>query len=438
MGGVSVGTFRESNQQGIWQGEVKIVPKLKAPGFCTIHTGNARFPDLSSEEGLLVDIGQAAPGGLLNLKISMESSVQTGPRQGEFEGKFKLIAQKDGRAEMRTYFIAFANMTQSYRGQKEGGPPTKAQLKAITRLGFNEDGVAGKFDFNIQSIAAGSGRGPAPGPAPPAPPNKCSVATRERVRCGGLFARKEQCEKEGCCYDPAGSLFETHCFHPHHGPSPSPSPPPPGGGLTMFAFGSEGEKAWQVTNDPVMGGRSKSAFTVGTDGAGNKNIGLFTGDVAIVPSLKAPGFCNSFVTIPNKDASAYDAFEITLRSHGPLTAFKSSFGGKGVPKDPNCHHPGCQYQTGTFKAGFNVTQTSANAVPQKIIVPFTDYTYEWSDFTGGCTDHGAKCCDPTATPNTCPSKTALAQITQIGIWGEGTAGDFALDIFSVKAVNTRA
>jgi hypothetical protein len=86
-------------------------------------------------------------------------------------------------------------------------------------------------------------------------------------------------------------------------------------------------------------------------------------------------------------------------------------------------------------------------------VPFTDYTYEWSDFTGaernahphhrhclslsfcrldpasvppfsgGCTDHGAKCCDPSASPNTCPSKTALAQITQIGIWGEGTAGE---------------
>ena len=37
-------------------------------------------------------------------------------------------------------------------------------------------------------------------------------------------------------------------------------------------------------------------------------------------------------------------------------------------------------------------------------------------------------------PEVCPSKTALAQITQIGIWGEGTAGAFALDVFSVKAV----
>ena len=183
-----------------------------------------------------------------------------------------------------------------------------------------------------------------------------------------------------------------------------------------------------------MGGRSKSTFTVGTDGAGNKNIGLFAGDVAIVPSLKAPGFCDAEVKIANVDASTYDAIEIIMRSHGELTAFKSSFGGKGVPKDPNCHHPGCQYQTGSFKAGFNVTQQSASAPPQRIVIPWEHYTYEWSDFTGGCTDHGAKCCDPTASPNTCPSKTALSQITDIGIWGEGTAGKFAVDIFSVRAI----
>jgi len=434
MGGVSVGSFGEQNGQGVWRGEVKIVPKLQAPGFCTIHTGGSQFPDMSSEDGLLVTIEQAVPGGLMDLKVSMESSVRTGPRQGEFEGKFKLRGNS-----MSTYFIAFADMTQSWRGQKEGGPPTKEQLKSITRMGFNEDGVAGKFEFKIVSIAAGSNHGPAPGPTPPTP-NKCDVRTSERKRCGGLFTKKEQCEELDCCYDPAGSLFETKCFHSHRGPGPSPSPsptPPSGRGLTMFAFGSEGEKAWRVTNDPVMGGRSKSSFTVGTDGAGNKNIGLFAGDVAIVPSLKAPGFCNAFVEIPNKDASAFDAFEITLLSHGPLTAFKSSFGGKGVPKDPNCHHPGCQYETGSYKAGFNVTQQSATAPPQRIIVPFTDYTYEWSDFTGGCTDHGAKCCDPTATPNTCPTKTALSEITQIGIWGEGTAGDFALDIFSVKAVKMK-
>jgi hypothetical protein len=32
------------------------------------------------------------------------------------------------------------------------------------------------------------------------------------------------------------------------------------------------------------------------------------------------------------------------------------------------------------------------------------------------------------------SQTSTASINQIGIWGEGTAGDFALDIFTVRAV----
>lgn len=128
-----------------------------------------------------------------------------------------------------------------------------------------------------------------------------------------------------------------------------------------------------------------------------------------------------------------DALEIKLRSHGPLTAFKSSWGGKGVPKDPNCHHPGCQYQMGTFKAGFNVTEVPPTASVQTVVIPWTDYTYRWSDFTGGCNDHGAVCCSSNH-PEVCPSKTALASVSQISIWGEGTAGKFALDIFSVRAV----
>lgn len=190
-----------------------------------------------------------------------------------------------------------------------------------------------------------------------------------------------------------------------------------------------------MTDDPVMGGRSHSSFVVGDDEAGNHNVGIFAGTVAIVPFLHAPGFCNAYVHFPAVDASDYDAIEITVRNRSPsLNAFKSSFGGKGVPQDPNCHHPGCGYKLGSFKAGFNLKTQSAKDSPQKVLIPFSEYTYEWSDYTGGCTDHGAVCCDETKSPNTCPSKTSTGSITQLGIWGEGTAGEFALDIFSVRAV----
>merc|ERR1719223_992586 len=153
MGGVSTGSFKVDSARkiGVWSGEVKVVPKLQAPGFCTARTQHS-FPDISSADGLLVTA--RATGDLKKVKVTMDSSVRASPRQGEFEGSFTLTDT------MATHFIPFASMTQSWRGQKEGGPPSKQQLAKITGLGFIEDGIAGKFDFEILSIAAG------PGPSP--------------------------------------------------------------------------------------------------------------------------------------------------------------------------------------------------------------------------------------------------------------------------------
>jgi hypothetical protein len=50
---------------------------------------------------------------------------------------------------------AVTTFTRDSRGQPTGSSPTKAQLKAISGLGFNQDGVAGKFDLEIKEIAAG-------------------------------------------------------------------------------------------------------------------------------------------------------------------------------------------------------------------------------------------------------------------------------------------
>lgn len=561
MGGVSSGAFNvdKANRIGVWTGVVKIVPKLGAPGFCTVRT-SATFPDISSAEGLLVtaQLVDSAPGALSTFKVSMDSSVRDSPRQGEFEGKFTATATES------TLFIPFASMSQSWRGQREGGPPSKKQLAAIVGLGFNQDGTAGSFGLAITSISAGSAPtpGPAPGPAKELvlasfadgksstsaewyttndpvmggvsagnfsiqadrgewagevrivpklqAPGFCRVdaklgflpkdvsdfdgityrmnhsggdegpvSTMMAVIEGGIFERYQftaslrgsgNWPQEGAFVpfstfrpfgirpEPGNAPTKAQLKHLSHvglladgtkgtfdvkifsvaastavAPGPGPAPPTPAAGIDLFKFGAVGVKPWQVTNDPVMGGRSKSSFTVGTDGAGSSNIGLFTGDVAIVPSLKAPGFCNAFVEIAKVDMSSFDAIEITLRSHGPLRAFKSSWGGKGVPQDPNCHHPGCKYQMGTFKAGFNVSEVSASGSVQRVVIPWKEYTYRWSDFTGGCTDHGAVCCS-TEHPEVCPQKTALSSVTQIGIWGEGTAGDFALDIFSVRAI----
>ena len=46
--------------------------------------------------------------------------------------------------------------------------------------------------------------------------------------------------------------------------------------------GSATDHKWHVTNDPVMGGQSKSTFAV-EDG-----VGKFSGKCAVVPFLKVP------------------------------------------------------------------------------------------------------------------------------------------------------
>ena len=269
MGGRSVGSFEVHRSAGIgrWEGEVKVVPKLQAPGFCSIRTRH-EFPDLSAAQGLLITARHGPEAEVTKIKVSMISSVHNSPREGDFEAPLQLTST------WATHFVPFVSMVQDWRGQKEGGAPTKEQLENIHGLGFLSDGVAGKFLFEIRTIAIGS--------APVPPP---------------------------------------------------PSPPPAVVSDTLFSFGTEGVKPWSVTDDPVMGGRSHSSFVVGNDEAGNHNVGIFAGTVAIVPFLHAPGFCNAHVHFPAVDASDYDAIEITVRNRSPsLNAFKSSFGGKGVPQ----------------------------------------------------------------------------------------------------------
>lgn len=99
-----------------------------------------------------------------------------------------------------------------------------------------------------------------------------------------------------------------------------------------------------------MGGQSYSTFAV-KDG-----VGVFTGDCKIVPSLKAPGFCDAEAPkLKAVDGSEYNTVQITLKNKGDLVAFKSSWTGPRVPRDPDCHHPGCIFEQGIYKASFNIT-----------------------------------------------------------------------------------
>merc|ERR1711871_1051275 len=78
---------------------------------------------------------------------------------------------------------------------------------------------------------------------------------------------------------------------------------------------------WREVNDPVMGGQSIGSFQIAD------NVGVFTGEVKIVPSLKAPGFANmqcSGASFP--DASTADALQLIVRSSVAYSGFKVAFG----------------------------------------------------------------------------------------------------------------
>ena len=92
-------------------------------------------------------------------------------------------------------------------------------------------------------------------------------------------------------------------------------------GASIFEF-TNTSKPWIVTNDPVMGGVSNSVFKV-ADG-----LGVWTGEVKIVPFLHAPGTCQSEAApFAPMDCSDFDAIEITLASTGALRSFQVSWGG---------------------------------------------------------------------------------------------------------------
>ena len=192
-------------------------------------------------------------------------------------------------------------------------------------------------------------------------------------------------------------------------------------GVALFEF-TNASKPWVVTDDPVMGGVSHSTFTV------EGGVGVWVGEVKIVPFLHAPGTCQSEAApFASVNCSDYDAIEISLVSKGALKQFQASWGGPFVPKPAGAPF----YRKNAYKAVFNVTGDGA---PETIVLPMAAFSSSYSTYTGDCTDHGAVCCSP-QHPEVCPSKKTQSSITDFGIDAQGTVGKFELYITSVRAVH---
>merc|ERR1719424_1489556 len=135
MGGQSVSTFSQGKGVGIFDGEVKIVPSLHAAGFCNLETeGTAKFPDISSTDGLAIRMRNT--GKLTGVQVTV-STKQSGTtfRHGDYSGNFTIAS--DGI--MREVFVPFDGFVCEWRGEHIKCPPIKGQLSDIEGQDDHDD-----------------------------------------------------------------------------------------------------------------------------------------------------------------------------------------------------------------------------------------------------------------------------------------------------------
>ena len=190
--------------------------------------------------------------------------------------------------------------------------------------------------------------------------------------------------------------------------------------ISTFDGAARTTQKWHEVNDPVMGGQSSATFNV------NDDLAIFNGTTRIVPSLKAPGFCNGETEglQPFPDGSGFDNVFIVARTTTPEYAgFKLSIAGRTL-----------EPQFKSYKANFNLT-TSSTTDFEVVNIPIKSFSKDWSAFTGDCdtkdpTGVQHHCCSD-EHPEVCADTKTFEKIEQIGLWSEGHAGDFHLEVKAI-------
>lgn len=157
MGGQSESTFKVDSGRhvGVWAGEVKIVPFLKAPGFCNLQSPGlyktAKFPDLSQASGIVVRAKEASASGLMHFNVMlMSKGAKHFFSKGVYNANFTVTS------EMADHFLPWSEFTCTWRGEKVSWcPELKSQLSLINGVGLGTafPGKAGPFNLEIESFS---------------------------------------------------------------------------------------------------------------------------------------------------------------------------------------------------------------------------------------------------------------------------------------------
>jgi len=154
MGGQSKSSFSVEAGKGVFEGEVKVVPFLRSPGFCNLEAGSRQgvtFPDITGTDGIALEVDQTLEGGLTNWDVSIET--ETSRKASRTGGGWQ--ADFTFKAGQTQYFVPYDAFTCSSRGRKLSNcGDLSQQLSELTQLGVGSDGVAGPFRLEISSIDA--------------------------------------------------------------------------------------------------------------------------------------------------------------------------------------------------------------------------------------------------------------------------------------------
>jgi hypothetical protein len=157
MGGVSKSSFRIEGKIGVWSGDVKIVPFLKAPGFCTLRAPGfrktAKFPDLRGSDGLVVRT--AAKGALKDFRVTLSTD---GAGRGMFKD-MSYSAEFRSTDDFEDVFVPWKAFKCQYHGKNMDWfcPRLANQLDQVNSIGFATHyplEAETPFELKIESISA--------------------------------------------------------------------------------------------------------------------------------------------------------------------------------------------------------------------------------------------------------------------------------------------
>jgi len=152
MGGQSFGTFNTSiaRKVALWEGEVKIVPFLHAPGFCNVQAPGS-YPDASGMTAITLrarTVGTSLAN--FNVQLSTKGS-HRGFKSASYSANFTLSS------EWQDVTVPLTSFACNWRGEPVSWCPSiMSQLSKITQLavGTAFPGKAGKFNVELESISA--------------------------------------------------------------------------------------------------------------------------------------------------------------------------------------------------------------------------------------------------------------------------------------------